>query len=271
MRKNFEMMVSTWENKTETIETKLFQLPSCIKTEESAKIYADLFSIERLTSALSDMTVTMLSKSKAAVKAATPEEKQALMTEVAKLQSGIDACESACLEISSKLEVSTGKDLADLRVQFPFLAAHAAYFSTTTGVDSNGKKITAKVGGIKYLIDIADSYMREFGNTTPDVATWHKRRKWEAIRKEAETIVQRWFDFPESPYVKACHADLKAWQVNLVITAVTGKAVISNDGYGDYKTVSDAAFQKAFIGILFKRLLPEKPVSVKTGKQETII
>lgn len=40
---NFEKFVSAWDNKEETVKQVAFQLPSCIKTEEGANIYADLF------------------------------------------------------------------------------------------------------------------------------------------------------------------------------------------------------------------------------------
>lgn len=268
--KNFEMMVAVYDTKEEVIKQGAFQLPSCIKTEEGASIYANLFSISRLTSAIAELTISMVRTQNAVKKAETSEERQALQFEIARLQSDIDACEGEKTAIETKL-AETGRTLPELRSEFPFLSAHAAYFSQVSGVDSDGKKIPVRVQGIESLMTLTNGYIRTYGNCTPDIACQERRKLWEEIRGEAEAIARRWFEFPETSYCKACHADLKAWQVNLIIGAITGMPVIAKDGYTKFKPVSKTAYQKALIGICFKRLLPEKSVSVKTGKQETII
>lgn len=268
--KHFEKNVSVWDTKEETVKQTIFQLPSCIKTEEGANVYADLFSVARLTSAIAELTISMVRAQKAATKAATPEERQVLQSEIARLQTGIDACEDEKNALETKL-AETDRTLPELRSEFPFLSAHAAYFSQISGVDSDGKKIPVRVQGIESLMTLTNGYIRTYGNCTPDIACQERRKLWEEIRGEAEAIAHRWFEFPETSYCKACHADLKAWQVNLIIGAITGMPVIAKDGYTKFKPVSKTAYQKALIGIFFKRLLPEKPVSVKTGKQETII
>lgn len=268
--KNFEMMVAVYDTKEEVIKQVAFQLPSCIKTEEGASIYADLFSISRLSSAIAELTISMVRAQKAATKAATKEERDALQTEITSLQAGIDACEVDKDSLETKL-AETGRTLPELRSEFPFLSAHAAYFSQVSGVDSDGKKIPVRVQGIESLMTLTNGYIRTYGNCTPDIACQERRKLWEEIRGEAEAIAHRWFEFPETSYCKACHADLKAWQVNLIIGAITGMPVIAKDGYTKFKPVSKTAYQKALIGIFFKRLLPEKPVVTTTGKQETII
>ena len=269
---NFEKTVSVWDKKKEeTINQTIFQLPSCIKTEEGASIYANLFSISRLTSAIAELTIEMVRTQNAVKKVETTEEKQALQSEITRLQAGIDACESEKTALETRLTETTGRTLSELRSEFPFLSAHTAYFSQISGVDSDGKKIPVRVQGIESLMTLTNGYIRTYGNCTPDVACQERRKLWEEIRGEAQTIARRWFEFPETTYCKQTHADLKAWQVNLVIGAITGMPVIAKDGYTKFKVVSKSAYQKALIGIFFKRLLPEKPVSVKTGKQETII
>lgn len=268
---NFEKTVSVWDKKEESVKQVVFQLPSCIKTEEGAEIYADLFSISRLSSAIAELTISMVRAQKAATKAATKEERDALSAEIARLQAGIDTCEGEKTALETRLEETTGRTLPELRSEFPFLSAHTAYFSQISGADSEGKKIPVRVQGIESLMTLTNGYIRTYGNCTPDVACQERRKLWEEIRTEAETIAKRWFEFSETTYCRQTHADLKAWQVNLVIGAITGMPVIAKDGYTKFKPVSKTAYQKALIGIFFKRLLPEKPVSVKTGKQETII
>lgn len=269
--KNFEMMVAVYDTKEEVIKQVAFQLPSCIKTEEGASIYANLFSISRLTSAIAELTISMVRTQNAVKKAETSEERQVLQSEIARLQTGIDACEVYKDSLETKLAETTDRTLPELRSEFPFLIAHSAYFSQVSGVDSEGKKIPVRVQGIESLMTLTNGYIRTYGNCTPDIACQERRKLWEEIRGEAEAIAHRWFEFPETSYCKACHADLKAWQVNLIIGAITGMPVIAKDGYTKFKPVSKTAYQKALIGICFKRLLPEKSVSVKTGKQETII
>ena len=268
---NFEKFVSAWDKKEESVKQVVFQLPSCIKTEEGAEIYADLFSVARLISASAELTISMVRAQKAATKAATKEERDALSAEIARLQAGIDTCEGEKTALETRLEETTGRTLPELRSEFPFLIAHAAYFSQISGVDADGKKIPVRVQGIESLMTLTNGYIRTYGNCTPDVACQERRKLWEEIRGEAEAIARRWFEFSETAYCKACHADLKAWQVNLVIGAITGMPVIAKDGYTKFKPVSKAVYQKTLIGIFFKRLLPEKPVVVTTGKQETII
>ena len=267
---NFEKFVSAWDNKEETVKQVVFQLPSCIKTEEGASIYADLFSVARLTSASAELTISMVRVQNAVKKAETTEERQVLQSEITRLQSGIDTCEGEKTALETKL-TETGRTLPELRSEFPFLSAHTAYFSQISGVDADGKKIPVRVQGIESLMTLTNGYIRTYGNCTPDIACQERRANWEEIRSEAEAIARRWFEFSETAYCKACHADLKAWQVNLVIGAITGMPVIAKDGYTKFKPVSKSAYQKALIGIFFKRLLPEKPVVTTTGKQETII
>ena len=268
---NFEKFVSAWDKKEESVKQVVFQLPSCIKTEEGANIYADLFSVARLTSASAELTISMVRAQNAVKKAATKEERDALSAEITRLQAGIDTCEGEKTALETKLTETTGRALPELRSEFPFLIAHAAYFSQISGVDSDGKKIPVRVQGIESLMTLTNGYIRTYGNCTPDVACQERRKLWEEIRGEAEAIARRWFEFQETSYCRQTHADLKAWQVNLVIGAITGMPVIAKDGYTKFKPVSKAAYQKALIGIFFKRLLPEKPVVTTTGKQETII